>query len=61
MKYGEYLLSQRHPGWEEQYLNYDALKNLIKSLEVLNDQNEDEDNKGENLLAAFCLHNKSLI
>ncbi len=43
MKFGEYLLSQRCPGWEEWYLDYQALKNLIKALQDLNDnQNDDE-------------------
>ncbi len=49
MKYGEYLLSQRYPGWEEYYLDYDSLKKLIKDLEQLNDlhHGEDENNRGK--------------
>ena len=33
MKYGEYLKSQKIPEWEEAYIDYDTLKNMIKGLE----------------------------
>lgn len=33
MKYGEYLKSQKIPEWEEAYMDYDTLKNMIKGLE----------------------------
>lgn len=33
MKYGEYLKSQMHSAWREAYLDYDALKVLLKGLE----------------------------
>jgi SPX domain protein involved in polyphosphate accumulation len=51
MKFGEYLLSQRTPGWEEQYLNYHALKNLIKDLQDLNEYNNGDDAMGKLLSA----------
>jgi len=34
MKYGEYLRSQKIPEWENFYLNYDKLKEMIKELEA---------------------------
>lgn len=33
MKYGEYLKSQMHAAWQEAYLDYDALKDLLKGVE----------------------------
>ncbi len=41
MKFGEYLASQRQPGWEAKsiyYLHYDALKKLIKNLQFFQEQ-----------------------
>jgi SPX domain protein involved in polyphosphate accumulation len=40
MKFGEYLLSQRIVGWEQYYLDYIALKNLIKALQDAEDNHE---------------------
>jgi SPX domain protein involved in polyphosphate accumulation len=33
MKFGQYLLDNKYPEWADQYLDYDALKKIIKSLE----------------------------
>jgi SPX domain protein involved in polyphosphate accumulation len=40
MKFGEYLLSHRIVGWEQYYLDYIALKNLIKALQDAEDNHE---------------------
>jgi hypothetical protein len=32
MKFGQHLLSQRHPGWEDKYMHYKLLKKVIKAL-----------------------------
>jgi SPX domain protein involved in polyphosphate accumulation len=37
MKFGDYLRTNRLPEWEDHYLDYDALKDLIKRLEELQD------------------------
>ena len=45
MKFGEYLRSNKNLEWDEQYLNYDKLKNLIKNLHTklqLANKNPDE-------------------
>lgn len=34
MKYGEYLKSQMEEEWAEYYVNYDRLKDLLKSMEA---------------------------
>lgn len=36
MKFGQYLLDNKYPEWADQYLDYDALKKIIKSLEQVN-------------------------
>ena len=36
MKFGEYLHAQKLPEWENYYLNYDRLKQMIEELEELN-------------------------
>ena len=46
MKFGEYLLTQRYPGWEDAYIDYHALKNIIKALQDLNDTQNDDESKG---------------
>lgn len=33
MKFGQYLLDNKYPEWSDQYLDYDTLKKIIKSLE----------------------------
>ena len=33
MKFGQYLHDNKYPEWADQYLDYDALKKIIKSLE----------------------------
>ena len=33
MKFGQYLLDNKYAEWADQYLNYDQLKKIIKSLE----------------------------
>jgi SPX domain protein involved in polyphosphate accumulation len=35
MKYGEYLSAQKNPEWNEYYLDYDRLKDMISELEDL--------------------------
>lgn len=42
MKYGEYLNSQKVEEWQEFYLDYDRLKQMIKELEELNLQVHEE-------------------
>jgi hypothetical protein len=34
MKFGEYLRNQKNPEWEDSYLDYDKLKDMIKELET---------------------------
>ena len=33
MKFGKDLEQYKHPGWEEQYINYRELKNILRKLE----------------------------
>lgn len=33
MKFGKYLHENKNPDWRDMYLDYDALKKIIKSLE----------------------------
>jgi SPX domain protein involved in polyphosphate accumulation len=33
MKFGEYLREQKNPEWQNSYLDYDKLKDMIKELE----------------------------
>jgi SPX domain protein involved in polyphosphate accumulation len=35
MKYGEYLSAQKNTEWNEYYLDYDRLKDMISELEDL--------------------------
>ena len=35
MKFGQYLLDNKYPEWADQYLDYDTLKKIIKSVEVV--------------------------
>ena len=33
MKFGKDLEQYKHPGWEDQYINYRELKNILRQLE----------------------------
>lgn len=60
MKFGEYLRSQKVPGWEKFYLDYDKFKQMIKELEeihLINPQNTGE--KGKKSM--YCNFNAILI
>ncbi len=35
MKFGEYLRTQKAPEWQDYYIDYDQLKQMIKELEEI--------------------------
>jgi SPX domain protein involved in polyphosphate accumulation len=53
MKYGEYLISQQASEWEEYYLNYEILNNMISRLEELHILSPSASTKG-NICLSYC-------